>query len=350
MGFWGNLWEGVKTAGKWVIDNSSDLMAAGKAVANVAGVLVLDEEGKDVLEAADQKKVADQKEISTLHKNYLTASENLQKKAQNPPKEPLKGATTTDDIACGIWVNPTAVTEENPPTVEIYKDISKLLTLSGAPPKIKTKSYQPEEDLADLMTKALFANAPVSFYSLEAGGYENEPVEVTKAGPFTHHDGTFSVGGIHAYYDIPLGQKAPTQSWHGAIKIQTTATPEFREARTALLSHNPINVAESDIQDSTTPWISTLTIDWATAADAESAVGKFREYFNGQQKYRILVNSATGPTQDLQVRGPTPADIRTTVTNFAKKSIDSTDSETSLKNEAPLKAVPHIKVTSSILA
>ncbi|GMF73018.1 unnamed protein product [Aspergillus oryzae] len=351
MGFFDSLWEGVKEGGKFIVDNAGDILNAGKSIARVAGFRMLDEE-----EVTEVNIIAQSDRVLKVFDDYGKAAKRLEKQARVrrktmpdlPQMMAMKDPVTNTSSLSGLWINPVAVTgadQGHVKSMDTYQDLSKLLTLLGAPLITVSNNYT-VEDTAALLAQSLFANAPVEQSSLETDDALN-PVSTTVAS-ITDSATDTHIKAAHSYYEIPMGDTTSKNVWHGAldVSVQRSKASCMREIS---LRGETTYEAESQPITSGSSWEVALNVDWADRRAADLAMKETKVTIQKlDNSYSIIANSLTGRTQIVRLKTPagkTPADARVFMVTVVRTIMDGPQAENHQQA-----AMPQILVTTSLIA
>ncbi|KAJ5357094.1 hypothetical protein N7517_011703 [Penicillium concentricum] len=252
--------------------------------------------------------------VVDMYDNYEKTSNVLEQKAailEDPSASiisPVVRIQSRIKKLTGLWMNPIAVTSNTPDTSDMHRDLSSFLSISGVPSTIEVSPGQ-AEDVAALVSKAIFANAPLAFGDLAD---DTDPVTVSSFSLKSHaQDCAIQVR--HAFYTIPLPPCSPNGAWHSTINVKLTTTKDFRRAQASKIplisTAADVNATHLDLS-----WIATVKVDWATRRAAEEAAREFQKLFSESQRdFVIDFNSVVGGDQLLKIKGPkgvSPAEIK----------------------------------------
>ncbi|PLB47758.1 hypothetical protein P170DRAFT_465333 [Aspergillus steynii IBT 23096] len=353
MGFWDSLWEGIKDGAKFVLDTTGDIAEAAGTIAKVAGVFFVNEDEINVIAQSDP--------VLKVFDDYEKATTVLEKRAHSlcmqqpdpPGMVAMQNPVSTEGKLSGIWTNPVAVTEaglNGAKNIDTYQDLSKFLTVLGAPSAIVTPDLQ-ICDTAELVAQSLFANAPNGANS-EKQGNDADPVEAVSTA-IQDRGGDNLIKASHVYYEVPMGVSAPETVWHGGLHVNVQRSRSDCEAYIARRGE-PTYLSEQHRTPATTGvvWQVTLNIEWADRVAAEDGAKKTRDLIiNSGSGYSIIANTPTGKTQIIILKAPagkTPADARVFMTDIVRKALAAEKKTSAAAGRET--AMPQILVKSTVLA
>lgn len=324
MGWWSSFTDGISHAASWAVDHSGDIAKVVGTVAKVGGMLAA--------EAGDLKVEDDPSTLPTMaqhHQNFVKATDFLIQQAEGATKSLAaldSTTTTTKNTIAGLWQQPVSSDLSGAPTVGMYQDLSKILTISNCPPTY-TLSDGTIRDTANDIGKAIFANAPG--FAVNPG----DPVPIEKPGfQFANGDNSLVIKGCHAYYAIPLGTRVTDAAWHGALHVETSMTEPFQDAYLKEAASVSFTVPDTATGSTTGDagvdvWSVNLTISWTSAPYAQSLYASFTSIFTQTYpNFMLKSNTLTGTKQLLQVYAPpgvSPHDSRAAVTFAAGKAVQA---------------------------
>ncbi|KAF5674791.1 hypothetical protein FCIRC_7656 [Fusarium circinatum] len=305
MGLFGNLWDGVKSAGQWALDHSANIAPVVKAVGDAAShLLLMDNSNSDFAAAAVPESLANEtgsQQLAKYPQTFAYVSRRLAATAKegvqaNPE---MAGKTTTiEDGLVGLWTDPNGLSFDGSPSISMYQDLSAFVGTMNIPVSW-TDSSGDVRDTVHEIGQILFANSGPQSLAAVAGS--DNPIvrimaEVPTQSGFIH--------ACHVYYPIPMGKAGEEFSLHSAIHIRYTTNADT--ATMAIVKdHLTVNNPLSD-QDS---WVVTVNITWASAPIAASpdVQKRFTEIFTKQNSVlNLAVSNVTGTLQTVKVQ--TPAD------------------------------------------
>ncbi|CVL02628.1 uncharacterized protein FMAN_00131 [Fusarium mangiferae] len=220
MGFFDNLWDGVKSAGGWVLDHSGDIASAVGTVGKIAGLLTLDNSTHAF--AADttlnsQEIETDSQKLAKYHQNFASVSDQLTVTAKSGVKAPPKttGQTTTvDDSLVGLWTDPKGLSSDGKPSTSMYHDLSAFMGTMNIPVSWKDDSGHVHDTVNEIGQVFFAKTGPQDLAELSKS--EN-PIAKVNAEVSTQ-DGY--IHACHVYYPIPMGNG--NSSLHSAIHLSYT--------------------------------------------------------------------------------------------------------------------------------
>lgn len=222
MGLFDNLWDGIKSAGQWALDHSSDIASVVGAVGKVAGLLVpMDNSTQSFADDAliqSQVNEPDSQKLAAYHEQFSYVSDQLAATARAGVKAPpnMDGNTTIiHDGVVGLWRDPSGLSPDGKPSTSMYQDLSALMGITNIPVSWKDDSGL-VHDTVNEIGQILFANTgPQDLAVLDKS--ENPIAKVNAEVPT--QDGILHA--CHVYYPIPMG-KGGDYSLHSAIHLSYT--------------------------------------------------------------------------------------------------------------------------------
>ncbi|KAF4429952.1 hypothetical protein FACUT_8992 [Fusarium acutatum] len=309
MGLFGNLWDGIKSAGQWAIDHSANIAPVLEAVGKAAGALVLMDNSNTAFAAdAVPESLANEtgsQQLARYPQTFAYVSARLAATAKEGlntfPKKAGK-TTTIDDGLVGLWTDPNGLSFDGKPSISMYQDLSAFMGTMNIPVSWTDSSGVVHDTVNDI-GQILFANTgPQSLAAL--AGNDNSIVRVNAEAPT--QNGTLHA--CHVYYPIPMGKAGEDISLHSAIHlIYTTSadTVAMAAAQDHLTVVNPLSDQNS--------WVVTMNITWASApiAGSQDVQKHFADIFTKENSVlQLSVSNVTGTLQTVKVQAPadkTPA-------------------------------------------
>ncbi|PNP81446.1 hypothetical protein FNYG_05252 [Fusarium nygamai] len=223
MGLFSNIWDGIKSAGRWVIDHAGDIASAVAAVAKVAShLLTLDTSTPSFAANAilkSQENATESQMLAAYHENFGYASDRLAATAKAGVKAPPKmtGKTITiDDGLVGLWTYPEGLSSDGNPSASMYQDLSAFMGTMNIPVSWKDDSGVVHDTVNELGQVLFAKTGPKDLTVLSKS--ENPIVEVNAEVPT--QDGF--IHACHVYYPIPMGNGEERNSLHSAIRLSYT--------------------------------------------------------------------------------------------------------------------------------
>ncbi|KAF4947579.1 hypothetical protein FGADI_10310 [Fusarium gaditjirri] len=324
MGLFGNLWDGIKSAGQWAINHSADIAPVLGAVGKAAGILLFQDKSVPSFVAdailESQANETDSQKLAKYPERFAYVSSQLAATAKSgvpaPPK--LTGKITTiDDGVVGLWRDPNGLSFNGTPSTSMYQDLSAFMGTMNIPLSWKDESGH-VHDTVDDIGQTLFANNGPQDLAVLANS-ENPIVKVKATAPT--QDG--SVQACHVYYPIPMGKGGEDTSLHSAIHLSYTTNADkvaMAAAQDHLMVINPLSDENS--------WVVTLNITWASAPIARSkdVQKRFTDIFTKENSIlHLSVSKVTGTLQTVKVQTPvdkTPAYARAAVQAAATAAVN----------------------------
>ncbi|KAF5577587.1 hypothetical protein FPCIR_12031 [Fusarium pseudocircinatum] len=218
MGFFDNLWDGVKSAGGWAIDHAGDIASVVGTVGRVAGLLGTNSFATNAIPEKEANNTDSQK-LAKYHQNFAYVSDRLAATASAGVKAPPKmtGKTKTiDDGLVGLWTDPEGLSSDGKPSTSMYHDLSAFMGTMNIPVSWKDDSGLVHDTVNEL-GRVLFAKTgPQDLAELSKS---EDPIGKVNAEVPTQ-DG--SVHACHVYYPIPVGKDGEHYSLHSAIHLNYT--------------------------------------------------------------------------------------------------------------------------------
>jgi len=328
MGFFGNLWDGIKSAGQWAIQNSASITPVLEAVGKAAASVILADENISHEFAeytlAARAGASDQQKLTTFPADFQYVSDQLAARAKKEVKAQVAAApkiqgktTTTDDGVVGLFRDPNGLSYNNKPSTSMYQDLSAFMGTMNIPFSWKDSAGTIHDAVNDI-GQILFANNGQQALALLAA--EDDPVVSVHASAPTKNG---MVHAVHAYYPIPMGKGGKDHSLHSAIHISYT-TAEEKAVSAAASSHlqiiEPLNDTDS--------WLVTIVITWASAPIAVDAdiQKRFRDNLaKDKSNLHLVTSDVKGTQQTIKVQTPvdqTPAYAKATVQAAATEAVN----------------------------
>ena len=344
MGFFSNLWDGIKSAGQWAIQNSATITPVLEAVGKAAAAAILADENISPEFAeytlAARANESDQDKLAAFPQRFAYVSDKLAARAKLGAKARLASApklegktTTTDDGIVGLCRDPNGLSFNGKPSTSMYHDLAAFMGTMNIPFSWTDKSGIIHDVVNDI-GMAIFANNGRE--ALAALSENDDPVKVVGASAPTEKGW---VHAVHAYYPIPMGMGGKDHSLHSAVHITYTTTEEKAVAATA---NNHLKIIEP--LNDTDSWLVTVSITWASAPIAvdPEVQKRFRDALaDGKSKLHLATSNVLGTQQTVKVQTPvdqTPAYAMATVQAAATDAVNTSGKEDDkpAKNSVPV--------------
>ena len=328
MGFFGNFFESVKSAGSFVLSHAGDIASAVKTVATIAGAVALPTETFIVGDEASDNLTQFYPRFSQISTELDQTAVNATKK-KAPAWDDNENPLTLKDSITGIFKDPTALTNAGLPTQTMYEDLSKFLGQMNVPtvyqqksdPKGDQKGDQKSDplDVVNKLGSALFVLKPPPTDPTDLTGFPDTlPVSLDVPGGTIH--------AAHTYYYLPMGKAGNQNSLHSALAVRYHTT-KAKHKQLLLERSNLIFTSPTIDQPG---WLITLHILWGKTVQANTVQNEFQTAFAKDYKdFKIQTSQLTGTLQLLKVLGPgstTPAIIRSAVQTAANAVLTQTSS------------------------
>ncbi|KAF5975596.1 hypothetical protein FCOIX_7637 [Fusarium coicis] len=225
MGFFKNLFDGVKSAGGWVLDHSSNIPPVVGTVGKVAADLLLLNNSTNsfsvnaITESQSNEMKGTESEsqqLAKFHQNFAYVNDQLATTAkagvEASPKKAGK-TTTIDDGLVGLWTDPEGLSSDGKPSTSMYHDLSAFMGTMNIPVSWKDDSGV-DHDTVNELGQILFAKTGPQ--DLAALAKSEDPISKVNAEVPTQ-DGF--VHACHVYYPIPMGKDGERYSLHSAIHL-----------------------------------------------------------------------------------------------------------------------------------
>ncbi|KAF5669318.1 hypothetical protein FDENT_11586 [Fusarium denticulatum] len=228
MGFFKNLVDGVKSAGGWVLDHSSDIAPVVGTVGKVAAeLLVLNNSTSSfsvnaITESQSNETKGNEsgsQQSAKFHQNFAYVSDQLAAIAKAGVSAPLKttgNSATVDDGLVGLWTDPEGLSSDGKPSTSIYHDLSAFMGTMNIPVSWKDDSGLVHDTVNELGQVLFAKTGPQDLAELSQG---EDPLGKVNAEVPTQ-DGF--VHACHVYYPIPMGKDGEQYSLHSAIHFSYT--------------------------------------------------------------------------------------------------------------------------------
>ncbi|KAF4449355.1 hypothetical protein F53441_7334 [Fusarium austroafricanum] len=343
MSLFGNLLDGVKSAGQWAIDHSGNITPALAAVSRAAGILFSPDgsiQQKETLLALTGD--TDQQNLANFSKTFTFVSHQLAVKAVNAVvrnSENVKGMSgLVQDSVVGLWRYPTGLSHNGEPSTSMYQDLSAIMGSMNIPVSWTDSSGKTNDTVNDI-GKALFASTSLEGLSplLES---ENPIVTVLAEAPT--QDGI--IHAAHVYYPIPMGKSTLEYSLHSAICIKCTTN---KDAQALSAAQDHFTMANTPVDEDS--WLVTLNITWASApvATSQAVQSKFQEIISKSYSALSLVASRViGTLQTVKIQtqaSQSPAYAQAAVQAAATAAVNDTGTD----DNAPHRNAVPVVVTDS---
>ncbi|KAG5743823.1 hypothetical protein H9Q70_013465 [Fusarium xylarioides] len=223
MGFFDNIWDGVKSAGQWAIDHSADIAPVIGAVGKAAASLTLLQDNNPSFAAnaipESQANETRSQQLAKYHQKFAYVSDRLAATAKagfKAPSETTGKTTTVDDSLVGLWTDPKGLSSDGNPSISMYKDLSAFMGTMNIPVSWKDDSGLVQDTVNELGQVLFAKTGPQDLAVLYRS--ENPIGKVNAEVPTT--DGY--VHACHVYYPIPMGNGGENNSLHSAIHLNYT--------------------------------------------------------------------------------------------------------------------------------
>ena len=347
MEFFGKFLEGIRSAGVWALNNSSDMAGVVDTVARNAGSIASSESPTVGFKSDDDdgsSNVEDYHQNFKLVSTYLlqTAKAEAQKLNNSNTVQPNDKTIILDDGVSGIFKNPAGLTPDGHPTHTIYTDLSKFLGQMNVPLSVSSSENKDTTDVAYELGRALFAN------DATAGPLDNDedwPKTVTFN--LSWPDGSGTIRSAHTYYPLPMDQSGKQNILHSAMYVEyKTSKDQYQKYRQDRALYNFTRALEDR-----GVWLVSLNIRWGNAVQAESLQKSFQAAFRLRNAHlEIKTSSLLGTLQLLKVQGPrreAPASIRSDVrTSVNSLFLDYPPKATIIFGNPPMNKI-EVEVTHS---
>ncbi|KAF5647795.1 uncharacterized protein FTJAE_1478 [Fusarium tjaetaba] len=223
MGFFDNIWDGVKSAGQWAIDHAADITPVIGAVGEAAASFSLLQDSNPSFAAnaspGSQPNDTRSQQLAKYHQKFAYVSNRLAANAKagvKPPSKTTGRTTTLDDVLVGLWTDPKGLSSDGNPSVSMYKDLSAFMGTMNIPFSWQDNSGL-VHDTVNEIGQVLFAKTgPQDLAELAKSG---DPFGKVNTEVLTQ-DGL--VQACHVYYPIPMGKDGKHYSLHSAIHLSYT--------------------------------------------------------------------------------------------------------------------------------
>ncbi|KAF5542350.1 hypothetical protein FPHYL_11534 [Fusarium phyllophilum] len=210
MGFFDNIWDGVKSAAEslMLLQNSNPSLTANAIPESQAN------------ETRSQQ-------LAKYHQKFAYVSDRLAAAAKAGVKAPSKttGKTTTvDDGLVGLWTDPKGLSSDGKPSISMYKDLSAFMGTMNIPVSWKDDSGLVHDTVNEL-GQILFAKTgpeDLAVFSKSENPIGTVNAEVPTQDGFVHAS--------HVYYPIPMGKDGEHYSLHSAIHLSYTTNNKNDQA------------------------------------------------------------------------------------------------------------------------
>ncbi|KAF4497410.1 hypothetical protein FAGAP_6432 [Fusarium agapanthi] len=139
MGLFGNLWDGVKSAGQWAIDHSANIAPVVKAVGNAASALLMDNSNTGFATAAVPESLANEtgsQQLAKYPQTFAYVSHRLAAAAKEGVQANPEMASKTTIIEVGLvglWTDPNGLSFDGSPSISMYQDLSAFMGTMNIP-------------------------------------------------------------------------------------------------------------------------------------------------------------------------------------------------------------------------
>ena len=319
MGFFANLFDSVKSAGMWALNNAGSIADVVGTVAKVAGSLAAPSETVSVGDTESDH-------LIQFHQNFDLVSKKLNdmavESASHPPPslEADQELLTLKDSVTGIWKDPATLTPQNLPTQTMYEDLSKFLGQMNVPTTFKLDGGKEDGGKAETIDVVNKLGAALFDLGKPVPGKINRPT-------FMLDLPGGSLCAAHAWYSLPMGHAGDENSLHSAMAVRYHTTKAHHKSYLS----DSFNTAVTSLKVDAPGWLVTFNLSWHTAIQASAVQKKFTTIFSENYKeLKIETSTLTGTLQLLKVHGPgtaTPAGIRSAVQFAADKALTDASSE-----------------------
>ncbi|KAG5771240.1 hypothetical protein H9Q72_002148 [Fusarium xylarioides] len=223
MGFFDNIWDGVKSAGQWTIDHSADIAPVIGAVGKAAASLMLLQDSNPSLTAnaipETQGNETRSQQLAKYHQKFAYVSDRLAATAKagvKPPSKTTGKTTTVDDGLVGLWTDPKGLSSDGNPSISMYKNLSAFMGTMNILFSWKDNSGL-VHDTVNEIGQILFAKTgpqDLAVLSKSENSIDKVNAEVPTQNGFVH--------ACHVYYPIPMGNGGESNSLHSAIHLSYT--------------------------------------------------------------------------------------------------------------------------------
>ncbi|KAF5649987.1 hypothetical protein F52700_426 [Fusarium sp. NRRL 52700] len=302
MGLFGNILDGIKSAGQWAIDHSADIAPVIGAVGKAAGALLaVDNNIPGFTPDASLEIKANEtgsQQLAKYPQRFAYVSRQLAATAKEAVQAMAGKTTTIEDGLVGLWTDPNGLSFDGSPSISMYQDLSAFMGTMNIPVSWKDSSGTVHDTVKDI-GQILFSNSGTRSLAARAGS--DDPIKTVTAEAPTQNG---FIHACHVYYPIPMGKAGEDISLHSAIYISYTTNAD---TATMAATQDPLAVINplSD-QDS---WVVTMNITWASAPIATSTdvQTRFANILTKQNStLNLFVSNVTGTLQTVKVQ--TPAD------------------------------------------
>lgn len=355
MGWFDSIVQGIGAGVNWVKENSGTIGQAASAISSIAGLVLLDNDDPTAKIfpnfAAAAAKLAEKAQRGALEKRDDVIA-GLPEYIRNDPTLQV----TADEDPAGstfLWLDPAPLDPADQPNKGLVQDIGKLLTEKSLPTVLPGKNDKANTldfglfDVALSIGQAIFSNLG------GAGKASDDGISSIKF-KVPSGDGSCTITGCHAYYQIPLGQSGPNVAWHAGLvihKITTKAYRDFESARTKALSFTqPVGATGTEPQ-----WLVTLNVKWEDSVSANASAPKLIEDLKKpdvtKNGWAVNYNSLDGVVQQIKLLcgpGHLPAEAKGLVRHSIRTILGLPNALAATSSASPLTPVIEITLASLV--
>ncbi|KAF5011897.1 hypothetical protein FDECE_2030 [Fusarium decemcellulare] len=343
MSFFGDLWDGIKSGGQWVLDHAGDIASAVSTVGKAAAsLLATDTSNADFLASSALYPQSQEARIfgsSSFSRDFTYVSNRLAVEAKKRATgfSPPTGATfNTEDELVGLWRDPNGLSHNGELSQTMYQDLSIFMASLGIPVSYTDNGGNFHNTVVDV-GKSLFAGTAAAQLAEALRGDDLITNVTTKV---STEDGI--IHAAHAYYPIPMGNEGQDFALHSAIYILYSRPVNSNGVPGR---QKPLSLSRK--LQGQEGWLVTLQITWPSASTAVEAQEQFKNTLATEYSQLSLVLShIQGAWQLVKIQTPTngtPAEVKCGVQAAAMAAMDQEEGKN--HEEPPAKQSVQVRAT-----